>query len=78
VLLSATALGLASCPVAEALKTAEAQDALQANLFGVVGFPQILLRIGWPQVNADPLPSPPRRPLADVSEWLGPQSLSSV
>jgi hypothetical protein len=61
VLLSATALGLASCLVAEQLKTAAAQDALQANLFGLVGFPQTLLRIGWPPVNADPLPSPPHR-----------------
>jgi nitroreductase len=70
-LLSATALGLASCPVAEPLETAEARDAMHANLFSIVGFPQMVLRIGWPPVDADPLPSPPRRPLADVSEWLG-------
>jgi hypothetical protein len=61
VLLSATALGLASCLVVERLTTAAAQDALQAKLFGLVGFPQTLLRIGWPPVNADPLPSPPHR-----------------
>jgi len=78
VLLSATALGLASCLVGEPLKTAEAQDALQANLIGLVGFPQTLVRIGWPPVNADPLPSPPRRQSADVSEWQAHQSLSSV
>jgi len=78
VLVSATALGLASCPVAEPLQSAETRDELQANLVGIVGSPQMLLRIGWPQVNADPLPSPPRRPLADVSEWLGPQSLTSA
>jgi nitroreductase len=74
VLLSATAQGLASCPIAEPLETAEARDALQASLFDIVGFPQMLLRIGWPPVDADPLPSPPRRPLADVSEWLGRQA----
>jgi nitroreductase len=73
VLLSATAQGLASCPVAEPLETNEARDALQASLFDIVGFPQMLLRIGWPPVDADPLPSSPRRPLADVSEWLGRQ-----
>lgn len=78
VLLSATAQGLASCPVAEPLETVEARDMLQTNLFNVVGFPQMLLRIGWPPVDADPLPSPPRRPLEDVSEWLGRQSLTSV
>jgi nitroreductase len=78
VLLSATAQGLASCPVAEPLETAEARDSVHANLFGLVGVPQMLLRIGWPPVDADPLPSPPRRPLADVSQWLGRQSLTSV
>jgi nitroreductase len=78
VLLSATALGLASCLVGEPLNTAEAQDGLQANLCGLVGFPQTLLRIGWPPVNADPLPSPPRRQSADVSEWQAHQPLSSV
>jgi nitroreductase len=78
VLLSATALGLASCPVAEPLETAEARDTLQANLFSIVGIPQMLLRIGWPPVDADPLPAPPRRPLADVSEWLVHQSRTSA
>jgi hypothetical protein len=78
VLLSATALGLASCPVAEPLETTEARDTLQANLFSIVGFPQMLLRIGWPPVDADSLPSPPRRPLTDVSEWLDHQSLNSA
>jgi nitroreductase len=70
-LLSATALGLASCLVAEPLETAEARDAVHANLFSIVGFPQMVLRIGWPPVDTDPLPSPPRRPLADVSSgWV--------
>jgi nitroreductase len=78
VLLSATAQGLASCPVAEPLETAEGRETLHASLSGLVGVPQMLLRIGWPPVDADPLPSPPRRPLADVSEWLGRQSLTSV
>jgi hypothetical protein len=27
----------------------------------------MLLRIGWAPVNADPLPSTPRRPLAEVA-----------
>jgi nitroreductase len=69
-LLSATALGLASCPVAEPMATAETRDAVHTKLFGVVGVPQMLLRLGWAPVDADPLPSPPRRPLADVCEWL--------
>jgi hypothetical protein len=78
VLLSATALGLASCPVVEPLETTEARDTMQANLFSIVGIPQILLRIGWPPVDAEALPAPARLPLEDVSEWMGHQSLTSA
>ena len=70
VLLSATALGLASCPVTEPLEIAETRHAVQVEVFGISGFPQMLLRIGWPPVNAEPLPATPRRPLQDVVEYL--------
>jgi nitroreductase len=70
VLLTATALGLASCPVTEPLEITETRDAVQLDVFGISGFPQMLLRLGWAPVNADPLPSTPRRPLADAVEWL--------
>jgi nitroreductase len=69
-LLTATALGLASCPVTEPLEIAETREAVKEDVFGDSGFPQMLLRIGWAPVNADPLPSTPRRPLSDVVEWL--------
>jgi len=78
VLLSATALGLASCVLDEPLETDQARHAMHANLFSIVGVPQMLLRLGWPPVGADPLPSTPRRPLADVCQWLDDQSLSSA
>ena len=70
VLLSATALGLASCPVTEPLEITETRDAVQIEVFGISWFPQMLLRIGWAPVNADPLPATPRRPLNDVVEYL--------
>lgn len=70
VLLSATTLGLASCPVTEPLEIAATREAVQTEVFGGSAFPQMLLRIGWAPVNADPLPATPRRPLADVVEWL--------
>jgi nitroreductase len=70
VLLTATTLGLASCPVSEPLEIAETRAAVADDVFGTSGFPQMLLRIGWGPVNADPLPSTPRRALADVAEWL--------
>jgi nitroreductase len=78
VMLSATALGLASCPVAEPLESDEGRHVMHANLFSIVGVPQILLRLGWPPVDADPLPSTPRRPLADVCQRLDDQSLTSA
>jgi nitroreductase len=70
VLLTATALGLSSCPVTEPLEIAETREAVRSDIFGVSGYPQMLLRVGWAPVNADPLPSTPRRPLADVAAWL--------
>jgi nitroreductase len=70
VLLSATALGLASCPVTEPLEITETRDAVQIEVFGIGGFPQMLLRIGWAPVNADPLPATPRRPLEDIVQYL--------
>jgi nitroreductase len=66
VLLTATALGLASCPITEPLELAETRAAVRADVFGADGYPQMLLRIGWAPVNADPLPSTPRRALSEV------------
>lgn len=77
VLLSATALGLASCLV-PGLENTDARDTVQANLFDIVGVPQILLRLGWPPVGADPLPSPPRRSVVDVCEWSDDESRSTA
>lgn len=65
-LLTATALGLASCPITEPLEVVDTRTALQTTVFGADSHPQMLLRIGWPPVNADPLPATPRRPLEDV------------
>lgn len=42
--------------------------AVRADVFGASGHPQMLLRIGWAPINADPLPPTPRRHLSDVVE----------
>ncbi|CAN5460817.1 nitroreductase family protein [soil metagenome] len=70
VTLTATALGLASCPVSEPLEIPAVRDDLQADVFGPDVWPQMLLRIGWAAVNADPLPATPRRPVEEVTSWL--------
>lgn len=70
VLLTATAMGLASCPVTEPLEIAETRAAVRADVFGNRSHPQMLVRVGWAPINADPLPATPRRALADTVEWL--------
>lgn len=70
VLLTATALGLASCPITEPLEITEARDYLREDVFGMDAFPQMLIRIGWAPVNARALPATPRRPLAEVATWF--------
>ncbi|MFY1621551.1 nitroreductase family protein, partial [Micromonospora sp. WMMD736] len=70
VLLTATAQGLASCPITEPLEVAETREAVRADVFGGVEYPQMLLRVGWAPVNADPLPATPRWPLTDVVTGL--------
>jgi len=70
VLLTATALRLASCPITEPLEIDDPRDAIRTDVFGTSGYPQMLLRVGWAPVNAEPLPSTPRRALSDVVEWL--------
>jgi nitroreductase len=69
VLLTATAMGLASCPVTEPLEIPKTRDAVRSDVFGTDGYPQMLLRVGWAPVNADPLPPTPRRGLSRVAEW---------
>ena len=66
VLLTATASGLASCPITEPLEIPDIRASVGADVFGAEGYPQMLLRIGWAPVNADPLPATPRRPLDEV------------
>lgn len=71
VLLTATAQGLASCPVTEVLEDPECRAIISSDVFGDELLPQMLIRVGWAPLNADPLPSTPRRPLPDVVSWLG-------
>lgn len=70
VLLSATALGLATCPMTEPLEIPAARDAVRADVFGASAYPQMMMRFGWAPPDAEPLPATPRRPLLDVADWL--------
>lgn len=69
-LLTATSQGLASCPLTEPLEIADARKALRASVFDGDEYPQMLLRVGWAPVNADPLPATPRRPIDEVASYF--------
>lgn len=70
VLLTATAIGLATCPVTEPLEIRETRDTVRTDAFDESAYPQLLFRVGWAPVNADPLPATPRRPLSELVSWL--------
>jgi Nitroreductase family len=70
VLLTATSMGLASCPVTEPLEMADTREAVRSDIFGDSNYPQMLLRVGWAPINADPLPATPRRELSDFVDWM--------
>lgn len=70
IVLTATSVGLASCIFTEPLEITATRDVLQAQVFGGSHFPQVLLRLGWAPLNADPLPATPRRPLNEVAGKL--------
>ena len=69
VLLTATSMGLASCPVTEPLEIRQTRESVRTDVFGAGGHPQMLLRVGWAPINADPLPSTPRRELDAIVQW---------
>lgn len=56
-------------PITEPLEIEKTREAVRADVFGACSYPQMLLRVGWAPINADPLPATPRRELAEVVEW---------
>lgn len=70
VLLTATALGLSSCPITEPLEIGDTRDLVRTDVLDEDFFPQMLLRVGWAPLNADPLPATPRRPLTEMVQRL--------
>ncbi|WP_067537069.1 Acg family FMN-binding oxidoreductase [Nocardia crassostreae] len=70
VLLEATARGLATCPVTEPLELAETRERIRTALLGDLGYPQLIVRLGWAAVGADPIPATPRLPLDTVLRTL--------
>jgi hypothetical protein len=64
VLLTATDLGLATCPLSQVLEVPATRELVRTRVLDGFGFPQIVVRVGWPPVENAPLPATPRRPFS--------------
>jgi nitroreductase len=64
-LLTATRIGLASDPISQPFEVPSTRAGLRAAL-GDDGEPQVLLRLGWAPISADPVPRTGRRPVEDT------------
>ncbi|MFC4944922.1 Acg family FMN-binding oxidoreductase [Pseudonocardia sp. GCM10023141] len=69
VLLHATELGLATCPLSQPLEVDATRMILRDEVLGGTLSPQLVLRIGW-AVDRTSLPATPRRPLDETVELL--------
>ena len=45
---------------------------VRRDVLGDSGFPQLVLRVGWPLPRAETLPATPRRPVEEVVGRLDP------
>ncbi|MEO3759689.1 nitroreductase [Mycobacterium sp. B14F4] len=68
-LLSATALGLACCPLTEPLRDARHRLALACEAFDGAAYPQVLIRLGPAPRGATALPAGARRSVAETTTW---------
>jgi hypothetical protein len=66
VLLTATTLGLAACPLSQPLEIGATRRTLRDDVLSGTLCPQIVLRLGWSPVGS-PLPATPRRSFADTA-----------
>jgi nitroreductase len=66
VLLTATDMGLATTPLSQPLEVAQTRAAISDHIVGPQSFPQLLLRVGWPQPGCSQLPPTPRRGLDHI------------
>jgi nitroreductase len=66
VLLTATTLGLATCPLSQPLEIGSTRRMLRDDVLDGTLSPQLVIRIGWPPIGPA-LPATPRRSFADTA-----------
>lgn len=69
ILLSACAMGLASCPLTDPLRTTRDRLTLACEVFDGDAYPQVLIRLGSAAADDNPLPPIERRSVADTTTW---------
>lgn len=72
IVLSATEMGLATCPLTEPLTETRDRLALACEVFDGEAYPQLLIRVGWAAGNGDQLAPGERRSLGEITTWDGP------
>lgn len=65
VLLQATLLGLAACPLSQVLEVSDTRRRLRDDVLDAAMAPQIVLRLGFP-ASAAALPATARRPISEI------------
>lgn len=69
IMLTATAMGLASCPLTEPLNDMRSRLALACEVFDGEAHPQTLIRLGLPPVDDASPPPTQRRPVGEITTW---------
>ena len=69
-LLSATDLGLATCPLSQPLEVAATRAAVRDQVLDGTAHPHLILRVGWAPTSAPGLPHSPVRRTEDTVEYL--------
>jgi hypothetical protein len=69
-LLTATDLGLATCPLSQPLEIEGTRLMVRERVLDGVAHPHLIIRTGWLPTSATPLPRTPRRPTEHTVDYL--------
>jgi nitroreductase len=72
VLLNATRMGLATCPLTQPLEVSSVREDVRLGVLGGLMVPQLVLRIGWAPSHPDMTSATSRMPVAEVVDWVVP------
>ncbi len=70
VLLAATSMGLATCPLTTPLADTRSRLSLACEVFDGEAYPQVLIRAGWAPADGAPLPVLGRRSVGETTTWM--------